>query len=139
MRVPMVDVRIVGMAVRQRLMPVRMGLRLARRVVGALDVLVAFVVNVGMGVRCGPGAGPRWGRSLPKLDAADLPTGVGTSTQGLLDSGGTTRCAEAASRDHGAHRQPNVALSPTPTVSPRECLHPLLKVREIDLRALTGT
>ena len=51
MSVPVVNVRIMGVAVRQRLMPVRMHVRLADRVVGPVSVPVVHVVDVGMGVR----------------------------------------------------------------------------------------
>jgi hypothetical protein len=48
--VPVVNVRIMGVAVRQCLMRVRMRVRLARRVVGHVSMPVVRVVNVGMGV-----------------------------------------------------------------------------------------
>ena len=50
MRVPVVNVRIMRMAVRQRLMPVWMRVRLAGRVVGTMVVPVVHVVDVRMGV-----------------------------------------------------------------------------------------
>lgn len=50
MRVPVVDVRIMRVVVRQRLMPVWMRVRLAGRVVGVMEVLVVRVVDVRMGV-----------------------------------------------------------------------------------------
>ena len=50
MSVPVVNVRIMGVAVRQRLMRVRMRVRLAGRVVGPVSVPVVHVVDVGMGV-----------------------------------------------------------------------------------------
>ena len=38
-----------------------------------------------------------------------------------------------------AHREPNAAFGLPRTGSPRKCLHPILKLRKIDLRALAGT
>ena len=50
MRVPVVDVRVMRVVVRHRLMPVWMRVRLAGRVVGVMEVLVVRVVDVRMGV-----------------------------------------------------------------------------------------
>ena len=46
MLVPVVDVGVVGMGVGHRLVLVRVAMRLAGRVVGAVFVLVVFVVDV---------------------------------------------------------------------------------------------
>ena len=48
MLVAMVDVRVVGMGMPHRRVEVRMAMRFPRRIVGAVRVLVVFVVDVAM-------------------------------------------------------------------------------------------
>ena len=48
--VPMVQVRVMGVGVRQFGMDVPVGMRFARRVVGAMGVLVVGIVRMAMGV-----------------------------------------------------------------------------------------
>ncbi len=48
MFVAMVEIGIVGVRVHERLMPVRMAVRLTRRIVGTMRVLVVHVVDVQM-------------------------------------------------------------------------------------------
>jgi hypothetical protein len=51
--VPVVQVRVVRVSVNQRRVPVRVGVRLPRRIARRVDVLVVRVVDVGVAVRQG--------------------------------------------------------------------------------------